>query len=143
MAGVCFGRETNNVFCVALCCPLYQVCATPVSFNSYLKLCPVPCLCHLLVPMSCSLGCGFFVRLAVCANHSVPVLLCPVLYCLYMHSSVSIALALSCSSLCKMVTEFLHQSGSSCGQDRTHPGIIDVRPRHTSVGVSVCINWNC
>ncbi len=64
--------------------------------------------------MSFCLECGFVVHLAVFVNQLVSVLLHPVLY--------------------------LHQSGSSCVRDRTHPGIIDVRPRCTGVYVSVCIN---
>ncbi len=50
-------------------------------------------------------------------------------------------LAFSCSSFCNLVMQFLHQSGSSCGRDRTHPaaGIIDVHPCRTGVDVSVCI----
>ena len=38
---------------------------------------------------------------------------------------------------CKVVTEYLRQSGSSCGRDRTHPGILGVCPRRTGAGVYV------
>ena len=85
--------------------------------------------------MSFCLDCGFVVRLAVFVNKSVPVLLRPVLYCLNMHSSVSI-LALSCSSFYKVVTEFLRQSGRSCGRDRTRPGASTPYWRWC-----VCISW--
>ncbi len=83
VAGVGLSGKTRMSFvlpCVVQC----QVCATPVSF----KLCPVPCLCPL--PMSFCLDCGFVVRLAIFVNQFVPVLLDLVLYCLHMHSSVSI-----------------------------------------------------
>ena len=66
-----FGWETNNVFCGALCCPVSQVCVTPV-LTLVKKLCPMPCLCHLLVPMSFCRDCGFVVRLAVFINQSLP-----------------------------------------------------------------------
>ncbi len=89
MAGVGLGGKAMS-FCVALCCPVSIVCATPVSFNSCLKLCPVPCLCHLLVPMSFCLDFGFAVHCFVCLS--------------------------VCMSLCSCASRSMHVSLSNCAQ---------------------------
>ncbi len=129
-----FGRETNNVFCVALCYPVSQVCATPVSFNSCLNsvqcrvfvICWFPCCSVLIVALLC-----VWPSLSTSLSPCYSVLSCIVLICIH-----PCPLALSCNSLCKVVTEFLRQSGSSCGRDRTHPGASTPYWRWC-----VCISW--
>ncbi len=105
MAGVDLGGKTILSFvCVVQC----QVCATPVSFNSCIKLCPVPCLCHLLVPMFCLVR-GFVVRLVVLVNKSVPVSHGN----LFVPSLQSTALRV-CPSVCLCVRVFFCVSVNAC-----------------------------
>ncbi len=91
--------------CVVQC----QVCATPVSFSSCPKLCPVPCLCHLLVPMSVCLDYGFVVHLAVFVNQSIPVSHVN----LFVPSLQSTALRI-CPSICLCVRDFFCVSVNAC-----------------------------
>ncbi len=135
----------GNQYClwVALCCPVSQVCATPVSYNSCLNsvqcrvfvICWFPCRSVLIVALLC-----VWPYLSTSLSPCYSVLFCIVFICIH-----PCPLVWSCSSFYKVVTEFLRQSGISCPRDRTHPGtyLLYVRPRRTDAGIVNIESFNC
>ncbi len=100
--------ETPSLQClksVPLLCRLTVQCRVFV-------ICWFPCRSVLIVALLC-----VWPSLSTSLSPCYSVLFCIVLICIH-----PCPLALSCCSFCKVVTEFLSQSGSSCGWDRTHPG---------------------